>query len=326
MRQAIRDPETLCERLGLPAALATAAKVGAEQFPLFAPLEYVARMTPGDPDDPLLRQVLPLAQEGVERPGFAADPLAEQAASLLPGLLQKYAGRALMITTGACAVHCRYCFRRHFPYASVPKSLDAWSDTLAHLRQDESIDEVLLSGGDPLSLVDELLARLVEAVAAIPHVQRIRVHTRFPIVIPQRITDRLIATFRDCRPTSWFVVHANHPQELDRATLAGLGRLIDAGIPVLNQAVLLRGVNDSVDVLERLCRRLVDHRVQPYYLHQLDRVQGAGHFEVDEATGLRLVGQLRERLPGYAVPQYVREIPAEASKTPLPGPGTNPTL
>jgi len=206
----------------------------------------------------------------------------------------------------------------------VPHSLDAWSDTLAYLRQHESIDEVLLSGGDPLSLVDELLARLVEAIAAIPHVQRIRVHTRFPIVIPQRITERLIATFRDCRPTCWFVVHVNHPQELDRPTLASLGRLIDAGIPVLNQAVLLRGVNDSVDVLEALCRRLVDQRIQPYYLHQLDRVQGAGHFEVDEATGLQLVAQLRERLPGYAVPQYVREIPAAASKTPLPIAGTEP--
>lgn len=317
MRRAIRDPTELCRRLQLPASLAKEATGGEKQFPVFVPLEYLCRISRGDPADPLLRQVLPLAEEISLSEGFVQDPLAEAEAALVPGLLQKYPRRALLVTTGACAVHCRYCFRRHFPYHAVPKSIDAWSAALDRLRNDTSIDEVLLSGGDPLTLVDELLARLVEALSQIPHVQRIRVHTRFPIVIPQRITDSLINIFRDCRPSSWFVVHANHPSELDAATLASLAKLVDAGIPVLNQAVLLRGVNDSAEILEALCRRLIDHRIQPYYLHQLDRVRGAGHYEVDEAVGLEIVERLRSRLPGYAVPEYVREIPGQASKTPL---------
>ncbi|WP_238388902.1 EF-P beta-lysylation protein EpmB [Roseimaritima ulvae] len=315
MRRAIRDPKELCRRLELPVSLGNSG--AAEAFPVFVPLEFLSRMRVGDPSDPLLRQVLAAEPETHSPAGFVSDPLDEQKASPLPGLLHKYHGRALLVTTGACAVHCRYCFRRHFPYQSVPKSAAAWAPAVSHIQADSSIEEVLLSGGDPLTLVDSLLGQLVHSLDAIPHIRRLRFHTRLPIVIPQRVTDQLLELLTELRATPWMVVHCNHVAELDEATLAALGRLIDAGIPVLNQAVLLRGVNDSVEALEQLSLRLVDHRVQPYYLHQLDRVQGAAHFEVSEAEGRRLIAELRTRLPGYAMPQYVRELPGEASKMPV---------
>lgn len=313
-REAVRDPRELCRMLELPAEYATAAIRAADAFPLFAPRGYVAQMRPGDPTDPLLRQILPLDDELVATPGFAADPVGDAKAALHAGLLQKYHGRALMVTTGACAVHCRYCFRRHFPYSEGPHSLAAWEPALAQLAADPTIEEVLLSGGDPLSLTDSWLAQLAERLAAIGHLRRLRIHTRLPIVIPERVCDELLNWLRGTRLTPLVVVHANHPAELSPEVANALGRLVDAGIPVLNQAVLLRGVNDDADVLTDLCQRLVDMRVMPYYLHQLDRVQGAAHFEVHEETGRCLIAELRTRLPGYAVPRYVREMAGELSK------------
>ncbi len=315
MRRAIRNSEELCRRLDLPVSLGNS--LAAEGFPVFVPLEFLSRMRVGDAADPLLRQVLAVGSETNLSADFVADPLDEQKASMLPGLLHKYHGRALLVTTGACAVHCRYCFRRHFPYHDVPKSADAWGPAVAHIQADTSLEEVLLSGGDPLTLVDPLLAQLVQSLDAIAHVRRLRFHTRLPIVIPQRVNAALVDMLTGLRATPWVVVHCNHAAELDAATLAALGRLVDAGIPVLNQAVLLRGVNDSVAALEQLSLRLVDHRVQPYYLHQLDRVQGAAHFEVSDTEGRRLIDELRQRLPGYAMPQYVREVPGERSKMPV---------
>ncbi|QDS95173.1 L-lysine 2,3-aminomutase [Roseimaritima multifibrata] len=315
MKQAIRDGRELCNRLDLPPELASDAAGNA--FPVFVPLEFLARMKKGDPDDPLLRQVLGLSAETESAAGFQTDPLAEKDSEPLPGLLHKYHGRALLVTTGACAIHCRYCFRRHFPYAQVPKGKEAWQGAIDYLAQDPSISEVLLSGGDPLTLADSMLGSLVDSLTAIPHIRRLRFHTRLPIAIPQRITSDLITRLRSTSATIWFVVHCNHAAELDEPTLAALERLIDAGIPVLNQAVLLKGVNDSVAALAELSMRLVDHRIQPYYLHQLDRVSGAAHFEVPAETGMDLVEQLRKQLPGYAVPQYVQEIAGDTSKRPF---------
>lgn len=303
----------LCRLLDLPESFASQA-AGAD-FPLFVPRPYLARIRRGDPRDPLLRQVLPVADELQTAAGFHADPLGEGAAMRAAGLLHKYAGRVLMVTTGACAVHCRYCFRRHFPYEQSPRSLAQWQAALDAIAADESIHEVILSGGDPLMLVDELLAPLSERLAGIDHVRRLRIHTRLPIVIPQRVTDELLGWLRGARLTPVMVVHANHAAELDDGVAAALGRLVDAGVPLLNQAVLLRGVNDSADALAELCERLVDLRVMPYYLHQLDRVQGAAHFEVPQNEGQRLMDELRRRLPGYAVPRYVREIEGEPHKT-----------
>jgi len=314
LKQAVRDPAQLLAALDLPQDLLPAAEAAAESFPLFAPWSYIQRMTPGKLDDPLLRQVLPLRAELEDVAGFERDAVGDAAATRSAGLLQKYEGRALLITTGACAVHCRYCFRRHYPYSTAPRSVEDWEPALELLRADESIGEVLLSGGDPLTLVDRTLAELAERLAEIPHLKRLRIHTRLPIVIPQRVTSELLDWLRGTRLTPIMIVHANHAQEIDDEVAAALGRLVDAGVPVLNQAVLLRGVNDSTAALVDLSRRLVDLRVMPYYLHQLDRVAGAAHFEVPVERGLQLVAEMREQLPGYAVPRYVQEIAGEPHK------------
>ena len=240
VREAVRDADELCRLLELPPEYAAAAQPGAASFPLFVPRGFLARMRKGDPADPLLLQVLPLAKESAVVPGFSLDPVGEDAAELLPGLLQKYAGRALLVTTGACAVHCRYCFRRHFPYGEAPHSLADWAPALSLLAADASIHEVLLSGGDPLMLVDETLAALAHRLAEIPHLRRLRIHTRLPIVIPERVCPQLLDWLLGTRLTPLVVVHANHPAEIDAEVAAALTRLVEAGIPVLNQAVLLR--------------------------------------------------------------------------------------
>lgn len=316
LKDAVREPAELCRLLGL-SGYEAAAERAAASFPLFVPRGFIARMRPGDPRDPLLRQVLPVEQELDAPPGFSHDAVADGPATLVPGLLQKYATRALIVATGACAVHCRYCFRRAFPYAQSPRSPAAWQPALDRLADDDSLREVILSGGDPLTLVDAHLAELAERLAAIGHLSRLRVHTRLPIMIPERVTDELLAWLTGTRLTPILVVHANHPAEIDDHVAVALSRLADAGIPLLNQAVLLRGVNDDVETLASLSERLVDLRVMPYYLHQLDRVLGAAHFEVREAVGQQLIDQLRCRLPGYAVPRYVREVAGAASKVPL---------
>lgn len=317
MKDAVRDPVELCRLLELPAELADQARGATRQFPLFVPRGYLARMKPGDPADPLLRQVLPIADEMAHVPGFVLDPVNDAAATRQPGLLQKYRGRALLITTGTCAVHCRYCFRRHFPYDEAPRSLDDWRPALDEIAADSSVHEVILSGGDPLTLVDRVLGELVAALADTFHVKRLRIHTRLPIVIPERVTVELVEMLRGSRLTPFVVVHANHANEIDSHVAAALDQLADAGIVLLNQAVLLAGVNDSHEAQAALCERLVNLRVMPYYLHQLDRVAGAAHFEVPEAVGRKIVRELRERLPGYAVPRYVQEVARAAHKIEL---------
>jgi EF-P beta-lysylation protein EpmB len=319
VRSAIRDPEELCRRLDLPAEYVAQARAAGADFPLFAPLSFVARMKTGDPHDPLLRQVLPLVEELADVHGFGRDPVGDGASQLEPGIIQKYGGRALLILTGACPVHCRYCFRRHYPYSEGPRSIEQWAPVIERLATDESLDEVILSGGDPLMLADEQLAELADRLASLRHVKRLRIHSRMPIVVPERVDDSLLGWLRGTRLTPIVVVHANHPAEIgerpDDPVAAALARLVDAGIPVLNQAVLLRGVNDEVEVLAELCRRLVNLRVMPYYLHQLDRVAGAAHFEVPLERAQAIARELRERLPGYAVPRLVAEIAGEPSKS-----------
>ena len=321
MKRAIREASELCRRLGLDERFTTAAcsREGEQQFPVFVPLEFLRRIKVGAPDDPLLRQVLPLAEEEREAVGFGPDPVGEVGGvagqHMSTGLIQKYPGRALLIAHSACGVHCRYCFRRHFPYDAVSGGGQLWESALQHIAEDESISEVILSGGDPLLLTDQSLRQVVDRIAAIAHVRRLRLHSRMPIVIPQRVTDALIQTLCGSRLATWMVVHCNHAQELDEDTLQHLERLVRHGIPVLNQAVLLRGVNDTLDALRALSETLVDARVQPYYLHQLDRVAGATHFEVSPERGLALLESLRACLPGYAVPTYVREVAGESSKS-----------
>jgi L-lysine 2,3-aminomutase len=314
MKDAVRDPAELCRLLELPQEMVERARIAARQFPLFVPRGYLARMRPGDVGDPLLKQVLPMAGELVEVSGFVADPVGDADAVRQPGLLHKYEGRVLLVTTGTCAVHCRYCFRRHFPYGETPRSLDDWRPAIDEIAADDSVHEVILSGGDPLTIVDRVLAELVEELEAIGHLRRLRIHTRLPIVIPERVTDGLAELLRGSRLTPIMVVHANHANELDAHVAAALAKLSDAGIVLLNQAVLLVGVNDSIEAQVALCERLVNLRVLPYYLHQLDRVAGAAHFEVPIVTGRRIVEELRARLPGYAVPRFVQEVAGESHK------------
>lgn len=304
----VRDPDELVDLLGLPQELREAARRAAQSFPLLVPRSYLARMRPGDSADPLLAQVLPLGFEESDVPGFIADPVGDAAARRAPGLLHKYRGRALLVTTGACAVHCRYCFRRHYPYADEPRRMNEWDEALAVIASDESLHEVILSGGDPLMLTDARLESLCRRIADVPHVSRLRLHTRLPIVVPERVTDKLLQVLLDAGPTPIVVVHTNHAQELVGSCAAALRRLVRAGVTTLNQAVLLKGVNDSAAAQAALCEALVDLGVIPYYLHQLDRVAGAAHFEVSEKTGRQIVAELRQCLPGYAVPRYVREL------------------
>jgi len=317
LSQAIRDPAELLERLALPKELLPAARLAAVQFPLRVPLGYVARMEKGNPADPLLRQVLPLGEELLTAEGFSDDPVGDQAAMTIPGLLHKYTGRVLLITTAACGIHCRYCFRRHFPYAEARAAAQDWQPALDYIAADTSIHEIILSGGDPLSLSDHRLARLAEHLAAIPHVQRLRLHTRQVIVLPERVDTELLNWLANCRLQIVMVVHTNHANEINDQVAAALHQLAAANISLLNQAVLLRGVNDTVTALAALSERLFEHGVLPYYLHQLDRVQGAQHFEVNDQQAVSLIQQLRNQLPGYLVPRLVREKAGELSKMPI---------
>jgi L-lysine 2,3-aminomutase len=317
MTDAIVSPEVLLAALGLDPALIAPAHAAAVGFRLRVPRGYVARMRPGDPADPLLRQVLPVESELQDIAHYVSDPLGEHAALRAPGLLQKYRGRALIITTSACAVHCRYCFRREFPYSDQASDAPRWSAAVAQIAQDSSLEEVILSGGDPLSLSDARLASLTDALATIPHVRRLRVHTRQPVVLPSRVDDGLMGWLRSVRLPVVFVIHANHPNEIDSQVRSACEKLRSAGVTLLNQSVLLRGVNDNVDVLAELSRRLFDAGVLPYYLHVLDRVRGAAHFAIPDAQAQALAGELASRLSGYLVPRLVRELYGAPAKVTL---------
>lgn len=276
-------------------------------FPFRVTRQYAARMRKGDAADPLLRQVLPLADETIDSPGYLADPVGDLAAVATPGVLHKYRGRALLVTTGACAIHCRYCFRREFPYGDGQVNRQRQTEALAYLAADESVSEVILSGGDPLVLSDRRLAELIAELDAVPHIKRLRIHTRLPIVLPQRVTPELCDLLRDGRLQTVVVIHANHAQEFDASVGNALADLHAAGVTLLNQAVLLRAVNDDVETLAELSETLFAHRVLPYYLHLLDKARGTAHFDVPEADALALHEGLRRRLPGYLVPRLVRE-------------------
>ena len=317
LAEAISSPADLLARLGLDPSLLPGALTAAQLFRLRVPASFLARMRPGDPNDPLLRQVLPVSAEGLSAEGFTADPVGDLDAMTVPGLLHKYHGRALLVTTGACAVHCRYCFRRHFPYADANPARDAWQPALDYLRADDSIREIILSGGDPLVLGNPKLATLIAQLEQIPHLTRLRIHSRLPVVLPARIDPGLIELLSGTRLPCVVVAHANHAQELDATTASAFERLRAAGITLLNQAVLLRGINDSIDAQRALSETLFAQGVLPYYLHLLDRVAGAGHFEVPEAEARGLLEALRARLPGYLVPRLVREIAGDPGKRPV---------
>ncbi len=310
-------PRDLLAYLELDAADFPDLDEAARRFPFRVARGYAARMKPRDRADPLLRQVLPLGEELWEQPGFVADPVGDLAAVSAPGVLHKYHGRVLLLATGACAIHCRYCFRREFPYEANLLSKSREQAALNHIAADTSIREVILSGGDPLVLSDERLDRLLAALADIPHVGRLRLHTRLPIVLPSRITEALLRCLSATRLRTVLVVHANHAQECDGEVKSALNSLRGAGILLLNQAVLLRGINDDADTLVRLSETLFEHGALPYYLHLLDKTRGTAHFDVSEERARELLRAMRERLPGYLVPKLVREVKGEAFKRPI---------
>ncbi|TNJ34903.1 EF-P beta-lysylation protein EpmB [Arenimonas terrae] len=316
-RDAIRDPRELLDLLGLPELAARVSDAAAAQFPLRVPRGFVARMRPGDPADPLLRQVLPLDDEDRVVPGFGLDAVGDREARGGTGVIHKYEGRALLVATGSCAVHCRYCFRRHFPYGEETAAANQWREALDYLAADPTVAEVLLSGGDPLSLATPKLAEFTQALAALPHVRRLRLHTRLPVVLPERVDAELLDWLAALPQQVVVVVHANHAQEIDAPVAAALAALRGTGATLLNQAVLLRGVNDDAATLAALSERLFEAGVLPYYLHQLDRVAGTAHFEVPENRARTLHAELAACLPGYLVPRLVREVAGAPAKLPL---------
>ncbi|WP_018868052.1 MULTISPECIES: EF-P beta-lysylation protein EpmB [unclassified Thioalkalivibrio] len=316
LASAIRDPETLARELELEPDRLPGLHAGHALFRVRVPRSYLARMRKRDPHDPLLLQVLPQNRETEEHPGFVADPVGDHDALAAPGLVHKYHGRVLLLTTGACAVHCRYCFRREFPYSEHNASQQDWSPALAYIKADISIREVILSGGDPLSLSDRRLADLARRLEAIPHLERLRIHTRLPVVLPERVDDQLLDWLGNGRLRHVLVLHANHPREFAEPAAPALARLRERGIALLNQAVLLAGINDDPDTLCELQEASFHHGVLPYYLHLLDRTRGTAHFEVPERRALELHQAMHARLPGYLVPRLVREIPGEPGKTP----------
>jgi len=287
-------------------------------FPMRVPRSFASRMRRGDPRDPLLLQVLPSGRELDRIDGFVADPVGDLAAVAGAGLLRKYQGRALLLTTPACAVHCRYCFRKHFPYTEHSARPAAHAAAVAALKSDPTVTEVILSGGDPLSISDDRFAKLLDTLAEIPQLRRIRIHTRLPVVLPARVTADLIAALDRCRLPVAVVLHSNHPNELTDEVDAALAPLRALGISLLNQAVLLRGINDNADVLAALSEKGFDYGILPYYLHLLDPVAGAAHFDVAEPHARSLLAALRSRLPGYLVPRLVKETAGEGFKRPIP--------
>ena len=316
MKNAIRTSQGLASALDLPLSEIDSGDA-TQPFPLFAPLPFVSRMEPGNIEDPLLRQVLPVAEEKIQAEGYLKDPLKEDQFSISPGLLHKYDSRALMIINGTCAVHCRYCFRRNFPYQESLQSTGDWDRAIQQIESDVSVHEIILSGGDPLTVVDDRLTELVQRLDQIQHLQRLRIHTRLPIVIPQRITGDLIETINETRMAITIVVHANHANEVDESVAHHLGRLSQTRATVLNQSVLLRGINDDPSELIELSQRLIACGTVPYYLHQLDPVIGAQHFHVPIQQGREIIKEMRTRISGYLVPRYVQERPGQPNKTPL---------
>jgi EF-P beta-lysylation protein EpmB len=282
------------------------------KFSLNVPLRLAKKMAKNSIDDPIFRQFVPLVEEGVVAPGFVLDPVKDQTFCKTEKLLQKYRSRALLVTTSACVMNCRFCFRQNFPYE---KEIFGFEKELKHLENDSSISEIILSGGDPLSLSDHVLSNLFHAIDKIPHIKRIRFHTRFPIGIPERIDDSFLNVLRSSQKQIFFVIHCNHPKELDSDVIHYLRKILALGIPILNQSVLLKGVNDDEATLLELSETLSSHGIIPYYLHLLDLVQGAAHFQVSDERGVALVQYLQEHTSGYAVPRLTREEAGRLSKT-----------
>ncbi len=314
MQNAFTDFKTLCEYLQLPFESLNLSSDAAKQFPLRVPEAFASRIEKSNPNDPLLRQVLPIGDELSHYDGFSDDPVGDLSSVKQTGLLHKYYGRVLLINTGACAIHCRYCFRRNFPYADLKLNKLQENTVIETIKNDESIKEVILSGGDPLILNDARLEKLFDAFAEIPTLKRIRIHTRLPIVLPDRVTEELLIILKKSPKKIIVVIHCNHANEIDEDVAKACLRLTSAGVTLLNQSVLLSGVNDSAAALCELSERLFEVGVLPYYLHFLDKANGTGHFQVSEREALALLNTVQNQLSGYLVPKLVTEQAGELAK------------
>lgn len=303
--------DDLCDFLALDAEK-RARVLTAPRFALNVPYRLAEKMAKNSLDDPIFREFVPLKDELAVQENFLPDPVKDASARKERKLLHKYSGRALLLCTSACAMNCRFCFRQYFDYETEQKSFE---NELKMIAGDPTLKEIILSGGDPLSLSNAVLKDLFDGLNAIEHIRLIRFHTRFPIGIPERIDDGFLELLKNSRCQVWMIIHCNHPRELDADVLCALKNVQKQGVPVLNQGVLLRGVNDTLDVQKALQEHFVENGIIPYYLHQLDRTQGTAHFEVSQEEGVALIEQLRESLPGYAVPRFVAEIPGRPSKT-----------
>ena len=311
----ISSPEQLLSLLELDNSLLPDAIQASQTFALRVPHSYINRMERGNPEDPLLKQVLPLGKECQEVKGYTFDPLAEQSQNPCDGVIHKYKGRLLLIVSGACAVNCRFCFRRHFPYQDNHLSSESWQKAVDYIAADSSIHEVILSGGDPLAANDRRLAKMTAALNDIEHVKTLRIHSRLPVMIPERITNSMLDWFARQRLKPVMVIHCNHPNEIDDHVRASLRKLQQAGVILLNQGVFLKGINDDADTLAELSNTLFEAGVLPYYMHLLDKVQGAAHFDVPDAEAIRIIEELKAKCSGYLIPRLVREIPGESGKT-----------
>ena len=314
LADAFNTIEDLCRYLHLSPNDLPVSAAAAEDFPIRVPLSFAASMQKGDPHDPLLRQVLPVEDELIAYPGFSNDPVGDLPSAIQTGVLHKYHGRALFINTGSCAIHCRYCFRRNFPYSELQLSKQKELAGIRTIQENPDISEVILSGGDPLLLSDARLAKLFQQLNTIKHLKRIRIHTRLPIVLPARITDELINTLSQSTQQIVTVVHCNHANEINSRVAAACKLLRNNGITLFNQSVLLKGVNDNVATLCELSEQLFSHGIIPYYLHLMDRATGTGHFEVSETAAIDLMKKVQATLPGYLVPKLVKEQAGTLSK------------
>jgi len=317
LANAVTSIDELLALLSLEARALSVSVDACRDFPLRVPRGFIARMKKGDPFDPLLLQVLPTCEELEIVPGYTHDPLKERVCNPAPGLLHKYEGRVLLIPAGGCAVNCRYCFRRHFPYEEQRLGDREWAAVYDYVANHSSINEVILSGGDPLLVKDQRLTRLIDDLAGFSHVKRVRIHTRLPVVIPERVTKELVQALSKTRLQSIVVLRINHANEIDEHVGCAVEKLRAAQVTVLNQAVLLKGVNDDAEQLVMLSERLFEVGILPYYLHMLDKVAGAAHFAVDEKRAVDLMEALRIKLPGFLVPKLVREVPGAAYKVPI---------
>lgn len=316
LQKVITEPEELLSLVNIDPAQYLQHFKARQLFPVRVPIPFIKRMIKGDINDPLLKQVMPLSSEFVVTDGFVIDPLQEHD-TVATGLLHKYKNRVLMIVKSGCAVNCRYCFRRHFPYQDNSPSKQHWQPALKYIAEHNEISEVIFSGGDPLMASDQHLAWLVKQIGQIPHIKWLRIHTRLPVVIPNRITNNLVALLKNTHLKATMVLHINHANEIDDNLINALEPLRDARIPLFNQSVLLKDINDNANTLIELSEKMFHAGIQPYYLHLCDPVQGTAHFDVKEDIAVNIVNEMLATLPGFLMPKLVREIAGQTNKTPI---------